>query len=200
MTFDRSDFARIQVSLATAIIMIAVGAGLAWLADQQLRSAVQAKASASSQLQQYEGKLKQVRAEENEIREKSALYSNLRARGIIGEEQRLDWVELIKSIKETRKLIDVQYEFAPQQALERAALPGFSFRSSAMKLQMKLLHEGDLLNFINDARRQAKAYVRVRSCTVTRIPRSGTAASETALLNADCQLDWITILPNKGAS
>jgi hypothetical protein len=200
MTFDRSDFARIQVSLATAIAMISVGVGLAWLADQQLRGAVQAKASASSQLQQYEGKLKQVRAEENEIREKSALYSNLRARGIIGEEQRLEWVELIKSIKETRKLIDVQYEFAPQQALERAALPRFSFRSSTMKLQIKLLHEGDLLNFINDARRQAKAYVRVRSCTVTRIPRSSAATGETALLNADCQLDWITILPNKGAS
>jgi hypothetical protein len=200
MTFDRSDFARIQVSLATAIAMIAVGLGLAWLADQQVRTAAQAKTVANSELQQFEGKLKQVRAEENEIREKSALYSNLRARGIIGEEQRLDWVELIKGIKETRKLIDVQYEFSPQQTLERAAMPGFSFRSSAMKLQMKLLHEGDLLNFINDVRRQAKAYVRVRSCTVTRTTRTGSSAGETALLNADCQLDWITILPNKGAS
>ena len=200
MTFDRSDFSRIQLSLAAAIAMIVAGAGLAWLADQQLRSATQAKASAGSQLQQYEGKLKQVRAEENEIREKSALYNRLRTRGIIGEEQRLDWVELIKGIKESRKLLDVQYEFAPQQALERSALPGFSFRSSSMKLQMKLLHEGDLLNFINDLRREAKAYVRVRNCTVTRTTRSGSPTGETALLNADCQLDWITILPNKGAS
>ena len=69
-----------------------------------------------------------------------------------------------------------------------------------MKLQMKLLHEGDLLNFINDVRREAKAYVRVRNCTVTRTTRSGSPTGETALLNADCQLDWITILPNKGAS
>lgn len=199
MTFDRSDFARIQLSLAAAIVMSVVGVAIAWLSNQQVRSATQARISASSQLTEYEGKLKLVRAEENEIKEKSALYSNLRARGIIGEEQRLDWVELIKDIKEHRKLLDVQYEFSPQKTLERAALPGFSFKSSTMKLQMKLLHEEDLLNFINDLRRHAKAYVRVHSCTVTRIARSAIPTGDAALLNADCMLDWITILPAKGA-
>jgi hypothetical protein len=200
MTFDRSDFSRIQISLAAAIAMIAAGVGISWLADQQVRSFAQTKISATSQLNEYEGKLKQVRAEEAEIKQKSALYSNLRARGIIGEEQRLDWVELIKEIKESRKLLDVQYEFSPQQALEASALSGFSFKSSPMKLQMKLLHEGDLLNFINDLRKQAKAYVRVRSCNVVRIQRAAAPAGDAALLLADCQLDWITILPAKGAS
>jgi hypothetical protein len=200
MTFDRSDFTRIQLSLAAAIVMIAAGAGIAKLSDQQLHSAMRIRASASSQLNEYEGKLRQVRAEENEIKEKSALYSNLRARGVIGEEQRLDWVELIKDVREHRKLLDVQYEFAPQKTIERAALPGFSFKSSTMRLQMKLLHEGDLINFINDLRRHAKAYVRVQSCNVTRVPRSSTPTGDAALLTADCQLDWITILPAKGAS
>lgn len=200
MTFDRSDFARIQISLAAAVAMIAAGLGISWLADQQVRSYTQTKIAATSQLNEYEGKLKQVRAEEAEIKQKSALYSNLRARGIIGEEQRLDWVELIKEIKESRKLLDVQYEFSPQQALELPALSGFSFKSSPMKLQMKLLHEGDLLNFIGDLRKHAKAYIRVRSCNVVRIQRAAVPAGDAAQLLADCQLDWITILPAKGAS
>jgi hypothetical protein len=200
MTFDRSDFSRIQLSLAAAIVMIAVGAGLVWLAENQIHAAKQAKANAASQLIGFQSKLRQASAEENEIKQKSALYSNLRARGIIGEEQRLDWVELIKEIKESRKLLDLQYEFAPQQSLERAALPGFSFKSSSMRMQMKLLHEGDLLNFINDLRKHARAYVRVRNCNVTRIPRAAAPAGDAALLNAECQLDWITILPAKGAS
>ena len=200
MTFDRSDFSRIQISLAAAVAMIAAGVGISWLADQQVRSFAQTKISAASQLNEYESKLKQVRSEEAEIKQKSALYSNLRARGIIGEEQRLDWVELIKEIKESRKLLDVQYEFSPQQALELTALSGFSFKSSPMKLQMKLLHEGDLLNFISDLRKQAKAYVRVRSCNVVRIQRAAAPSGDAALLLADCQFDWITILPNKGAS
>lgn len=200
MTFDRSDFSRIQLSLAAAIVMILVGAGLVWLAENQVHAAKLAKASAATQLSSFQGKLRQASAEENEIKQKSALYSNLRARGIIGEEQRLDWVELIKDIKESRKLLDLQYEFAPQQALERAVLPGFSFKSSSMKLQMKLLHEGDLLNLINDLRAKAKAYVRVRNCSVTRIPRSAAPAGDAALLSAECQLDWITILPARGGS
>lgn len=200
MTFDRSDFARIQISLAAAVAMIAAGLGISWLADQQVRSYTQTKIAATGQLNEYEGKLKQVRAEEAEIKQKSALYSNLRARGIIGDEQRLDWVELIKEIKESRKLLDVQYEFSPQQALELPALAGYSFKSSPMKLQMKLLHEGDLLNFIGDLRKHAKAYIRVRSCNVARIQRTAVPAGDAALLLADCQLDWITILPAKGAS
>lgn len=197
MTFTRGDFARIQASLAAALLMIAVGGSVAWLADRELRDATRMRADAERQRIEFDGKLKQVRDEENEIRQKAAQFSTMRARGIIGEEQRLDWVELIKEIKAARRLLDLQYEFSPQQPLDRAALPGYSFRSSTMKLQMKLLHEGDLLHFINDLRAQARAYVRVRSCTVSRIARGTSAPGEAALLDADCQLDWITLLPVK---
>lgn len=200
MKFERDDFARIQISLALAIVMIAGGAGVAWLADTRAKAATIEKAAASARRAEFERKLKQVREEENEIKTKAALFSNWRARGIIGEEQRLDWVELIRDIKAARKLIDVQYELSPQQPLGQLAQGGYSFQSSTMKLQMKLLHEGDLLNFINDLRSQAKAYVRVRSCNVVRMPRTAGGSAETALLQADCTLDWVTILPAQGKS
>lgn len=196
MTFDRGDFARIQISLLAAVLMIAAGAGLIWITDKQHQAAIREQATANAQLKEFEGKLRQVRAEENEIRQKAALFSNLQARGIIGEEQRLDWAELIKEIRDLRKLLDLQYEFAPQQALDKTGTDGYSFRSSTMRLQMKLLHEGDLLDFINDLRNHAKAHVRVRSCNVTRIPRNGAAAGEVAQLAADCELEWITIHPS----
>ena len=200
MTFDRSDFARIKISLLAAIVMLAAGAGLVWLSTKQLDSATGAKTEIGRKLAEFEGKLSQVRSEEREIKEKAAVFSKLRARGVIGEEQRLDWVELIKEVRDARKLLDVQYEFAPQQSLDKSNVSGYSFKGSAMRLQMKLLHEGDLLNFINDLRAKAKAYVRVRGCNVTRIPRAGHVEGDFALLNAECELEWITILPAKGAS
>lgn len=200
MTFDRKDFSRIWVSLLAAVLMLAAGVALAWLSSEQLQSARQSKSAAAGTLAEFDGKLKQVRAEEAEIKEKAALFERLRTRGVIGEEQRLDWVELIKDVRDTRRLLDVQYEFAPQQVIPGASLPSHSFRSSTMQLRMKLLHEGDLLNFINDVRDNARAYVRVRSCNVARIPRNAAASGETALLSADCELEWITILPTKGAS
>ena len=200
MTFDRADFSRIQASLAVALLTIAAGAVLSWFADRQHAAAIRNEAVARAQLNEFEGRLRQVRSEEDEIKQKAALFSNLRARGIIGEEQRLDWVELIKEIRDGRKLIDVQYEFSPQQSLEKGSAGGYAFKISAMRLQMKLLHENDLLNFINDLRSKAKAYVRVRSCNLTRIPRNTAVIGETALLGAECELEWITILPAKGST
>ncbi|MBI2308725.1 MAG: hypothetical protein HYU78_15660 [Rhodocyclales bacterium] len=198
MTFTRSDFARLRISLVAALAMIAAGGSIAWLAAGEVRDATRARADAERQRVEFEGRLKQVRDEESEIRQKAAQFAAMRARGFIGEERRLDWVESIKEIRETRKLLDLQYEFAPQLPLDRAAMAGYSFRGSAMKMQLKLLHEGDLLDFINDLRAHARAYVRVRSCTVSRIAR-GAIPGDAAQLDADCQLDWITIQPAKEA-
>ena len=39
---------------------------------------------------------------------------------------------------------------------------------SSVKITMQLLHEEDLLNFIDDLSRRAKPYLSVRSCDVTR--------------------------------
>ena len=77
-------------------------------------------------------------------------------------------MELIKDVRDTRRLLDVQYEFAPQQVISGASLPSHSFRSSTMQLRMKLLHEGDLLNFINDVRDKIAAAGRPAAAAVAR--------------------------------
>ena len=200
MKFLPGDLKKLQISLLVCLLMIVMGAALVFFANGATRSAQRERVTAQAQRNDYVGKLQRVSSEESEIKEKSALFQRLQKRGIIGEEQRLDWVELIKEIRDTRKLLDLQYEFSPQQSLEKGSAGGYAFKSSAMRLQMKLLHENDLLNFVNDLRSKAKAYVRVRSCNLTRIPRSTAASGETALLGADCELEWITILPAKGAT
>ncbi|RTL54986.1 MAG: hypothetical protein EKK46_07060 [Rhodocyclaceae bacterium] len=142
-------------------------------------------------------KLARAQDEEKELREKIAKHQAMESRGILDQEHRLDWVEKIRQIKESRKLIDVQYELAPQQAVDSALVPSagsaFEVMSSPMKLQMQLLHEEDLLNFLNDLRQQVKAYVRPRQCTLIRLPSVARETGTNAQLSADCQLDWITI-------
>ncbi len=195
MKFERGDFSRIQASLLIAVVMASTGGAVAWWSHERAVAAGRDLASATAKRQEFDQKLRQVRQEEDEIKAKAATYSNWSARGIIGEEQRLDWVEMIRDIKTTRKLLDVQYEFSPQQALGQPPGGGFTFQNSTMKLQMKLLHEGDLINFINDLRNNARAYVRVRACSVSRVTRSAAATGDAALLQADCTLDWTTIQP-----
>ena len=132
-----------------------------------------------------------MRSEETEIKQKSAVFSGLQARGVIGEEQRLEWVELLKTIRDRRRLLDLQYEIAPQRALDAAPGSAFTFYASTMKIQLKLLHEEDLTRLLDDLRQQARALIQVKSCTVSRLPRG--SADGTAQLLADCQIDWITL-------
>lgn len=198
MTFDGKDFARIQVSLFVALALALAGAGLVWLADRDLRQATRQRSDAKARFNEFERKLNQVRSEETEIRDKATLYGRLRERGVIGDEQRLEWVELLRDIRENRRLLDLQYEFAPQQTMEKGADGNYDFKSSLMRMQLPLLHENDLLDLIGDLRGRAKAYIRVRSCKVARIPRGAGSEAGVATLNADCEIEWITIQPAKG--
>jgi len=66
---------------------------------------------------------------------------------------------------------------------------------SRMKLEMLLLHENDLLDFLADLEAARKAYVSARQCQVTRIERAP-APGSTALqprLRAECQVDLVSV-------
>lgn len=197
MKLNPKDLRKIQFSLVFFILLSACGAWLVHLALEEQKLAKAQRGAAQAELDQALGRLRQVNQEEQEIKLKSALFSNLAARGILGEEQRLDWVELLRDIEERRRLLDMEYEFAPQQALG-SNNGQWGFYASTMKVQLQLLHEEDLLNFLADLRNYAKALVQVRNCNVSRIPRAGgTPGSVTANLQAQCTLDWITIRGSK---
>lgn len=218
MKFGATDFRKIQLSLLAALLMCGLGAAAILLSLARTKTAEAAKMSASKERNELEGKLKQVRNEENEIKQKSSQFSQLQARGVIGEERRLDWVELLKDIRNKRHLLDLQYEISPQRALDTSS-GGFTFYASAMKLQVKLLHEEDLTRLLDDLRTQAKALIQVKRCDVTRLPRgnddagagNGLASAKGtspqgdllrgtfgAQLQADCLIDWVTLRETAG--
>lgn len=202
-TFSKDDFKRIALSLAGAVIMIAAGAGAVFASMQLLQSEKKDNAAAQARRADIQSRLARARDEEIEIKKKIARFNELANRGIFGQEQRLDWIETIRRVKNERKLFDIQYEIAPQQTIDPAILPGsspnFDFFSSPMQMKMKLLHEEDLLNFIGDLRATAPAYLRVRRCDLERMPK--TASEIRGLqpqLAADCTIEWITLRERKG--
>jgi hypothetical protein len=193
MKLDAKDLPKLQISLVAAVLMIALGTATVHFSLKTSKTTKIELATAQSERNDFDGKLKRVRNEENEIKEKSATFSRLQARGVIGEEQRLEWVELLKEIREKRRLIDLEYEILPQRSLDATPGNGFAFFASPMKVQLKLLHEEDLTRFIDDLRQQAKALVQVKSCQVSRLPRSSGEIGMPAQLVADCQIDLLTL-------
>lgn len=191
MKFGPRDFAKLRNSLLLLALMSALGIAAAIYSRTMTTDAQGLFAREQSRRQEIDGKLQRVRSEENEIRQKAELFSQLQARGVIGEESRLDWVELLRSIRERHGLIEVHYEFSPRRALDKAPAGALGLYASTMKLNVRLLHEEDLIRLLDDLRRNARALIQVRRCDVTRLPRTDNALRGN--LQAECVIDWITL-------
>lgn len=135
-------------------------------------------------------------AEKQEIRAYEPQFLALRQRGLIGEENRLAWIDAIRRSQEQRKLLPISYDISAQQALQ-VPLPmvmgQYHLRGSRMRLRMDLLHEMDLLNLFDDLRQAG--YFAVQDCTLKRHGAAGAGAGsgETPTLGAECELLWLTI-------
>ena len=62
---------------------------------------------------------------------------------------------------------------------------------SRVKIEMMLLHEEDLLGFLDDLQAAGKAHMSVKRCTVARIERGGAALQPR--LRAECLIDLVSI-------
>jgi len=186
----------LYLPLALAVILVGIGIAAVIATKQYLdQTRIQHKV-ALAERQAIQNKLSRATEEEREIREKLVDYRKLLARGVIGDERRLDWVETIGQIKNDHKLSEIKYQIEPQRTLE---LPGITptseveFRVSALKVDMQLLHEGDLFVFLDGLRSKLRAHVLVRSCSIQRLDRSGQDRGIAPRLRADCVIDLVTI-------
>ncbi|TRZ68528.1 MAG: hypothetical protein D4S02_03630 [Rhodocyclaceae bacterium] len=180
---------RIRWNLLLFFSTALIGAGMLYYSRILLLDAQKIHKQAVTKRAEVQGKLANARNEEQELLEKFSRYEGIVTRGYIGSERRLDWIEQIRKIKNTRKLLDVVYELEPQTVLDGTNASGFDFMVSKMRLQMQLLHEEDLLNFLSDLRDGMRAYTSVKSCNVMRQTRPGSSIQ----LAADCSIDWVTL-------
>ncbi|MEO8409715.1 MAG: hypothetical protein ABI478_04025, partial [Propionivibrio sp.] len=197
MKLTTADFAKLQYSLLAALLMLAIGAAAAYFAFAATTTATRQRQAVQAERDDAERKLQRVRLEESDIREKSLVFNQLQARGVIGEERRLEWVELLKAIAQQRQLLEVQYEIAPQRPLDALQGGNYAFFASAMHVQLKLLHGEDLTRLLGDLRAQANALILVRRCGVSRLPGGVSEADAISgvqpTLQADCVIDWVTL-------
>lgn len=199
MNFTAAEFRKLVIPIAIAIFLTGAGAALIWYSNQQLVASNKIFTDVKRDRTQARERLARISEEEREVKERIEVYRRLRELHIIGKERRLDWADAIQRIRVQREMLDVRYRIEPQKVMVSIpAKPGkVDFNVSAMRLELALLHEGDLLTFLDDLRDAGNAYVSVRRCVIT---RSGAAASVTATptltprLRAECQIDLITVM------
>jgi hypothetical protein len=198
MNIARDDLRRLRMPLAAAIVLLALGAACLIASGYFLDAAKAAQGATRLSRVAAQERVSRVSEEEREIRDDLVYYEQMRRHGVVGEQSRLDWIESIARIKNERKLFEIKYNFEPQKPADYPGLVatgGAEFVVSRLKLDMLLLHEGDLLNFLTDLQANIMAHVSVRNCTVARIER-GTIPSATSLqprLRAECQVDLVSL-------
>lgn len=147
-----------------------------------------------SQQEEVKGRYTQAETEKVEIRDFQPKFIQLRERGFVGDEKRLEWIETIKQIHESRKLLPLTYEISAQLPfqIDPSVMPAdMELRGSKIKLHMDLLHEMDLFNFMEDLKR--KATYTTQSCTIVRAKQVQLEDALSPALTADCTLYWLSI-------
>lgn len=126
-------------------------------------------------------------------------YGALLDQQIIGDDKRLDWIEALEKIRQQSPVNDFRYNIEPQQPYTpQPALDSgnFDVRYSAMKLQLDLLHEGQLIDFFAALRHHINGWYQLESCS---LQRKNTDSNQTlnldasAHLSAECSGGWITL-------
>ena len=196
MNFTAAELRKLGPALAILLALLAVGAVLIVWIQQEQRAAEQQLAAARGERAQAREKLTRIAEEEKEVNDKLAVYRRLKELHILGEEQRLEWADAMTRIRTSRELLDLRYIVERQRVLVSA--PGkpanVDINASTMKVDIALLHEGDLLAFLRDLRDSGNAFYAVKRCLIS---RTGTAATGTSIvprLRAECDIDLITIL------
>lgn len=141
----------------------------------------------------------------SEARRDSALYQQYlesyiayNNKGIIGQEQRLDWIEKLQDISRNLKLASLKYEISPQKPVD---VPGMNLRgnivinASDMQLSAGLVHEGDSIRLFRALRASANGFFSLQECEmVSRITDHHLLyRPNVANVNLDCKLNWYTI-------
>jgi hypothetical protein len=187
----------LKAPLAALIAVVAIGASLLYYIDFTLTSSKRALAQQQSQLRDARARLQKSRADNEIIARYLNDYQYLQRLGFIGDEQRLNWLDALRFTNQQTRSFGVDYQIGTQQPYPYAGEldPGqLTLHQSAMKLNLRLLHEGDLIRFLGTLAQQGVGVFSVDQCTMQRVEFGGSARNQPNV-RADCDLIWITLRP-----
>ena len=195
MKFSTKDLPHIRGLLIMLALALILGAVLIYVSDGVLTKAQQSKIIADREWSEAHRKLERTKSEKEDLQGYYHQYQNLVEQNVIGIERRLDWIETIEKIRNQLNIFSVKYKLEPQETLNlenNSTSNSFDLHRSNMTLDFSLLHEGQLLNFFDALREEAKGMYLLESCTLTRndLVRQLRFVPN---LQAECTLGWITL-------
>lgn len=196
MTRDELDWSVIKFPTIIFIVVLLVSVALiygSWTFKEDMFSEYKKnKAMFTAISQQY------LAVDENEkiIRQYYPEFIALYKKGFVGREHRLNWIETLRAASERIKLPGLTYDISPQEEYSpefSTNMGRFALYSSTMKLNISMLHEGDLSRLIEDINEHVEGIFTITKCRFIRTSKKLIEKRDAKNIIADCELQWINI-------
>ena len=198
--FSKDGFKRLRFAWLILVVSIVAAAASAWGSLLYLQKEKRDGIASTRQLAEAQARVDAAKREREDLKDSAVLFQNLVDRGILREESRLDFFERLEKLKVKHRIMDLEFEIAPQRALP---LPGgrvfnaVEVLGSRVKIRVQALHEGDALAFLEDLARPPKGFNPISRCALRRI-ESGASSTPMARIEAECALEWISLKDKRG--
>jgi hypothetical protein len=192
MIFSKADLPEIKWSLGAFVLSLAIASTLISLGEKYLSQARNDRQAAQKQLADARAQLSSTESDQENMAAYALEFNSLVARKVIGNEQRLDWMEGLERLRQQGVVLDLKYTISPQQNYKPEPpvdTGNFQLNRSAMSMQVDLLHEEQLLHLLTDMRSQVSGWFMLDGCTLSRTA----AVDELAPLKAECTGGWFTM-------
>lgn len=196
MKKDEFDWTIMKWSVINVLVCLLVSSSLAvgsyYFREKMEAINLQKKRSFQSISQRYLA----IDEEEKLIRQYFPEFVGFDSAGIIGREHRLNWIEILRQISEEIQLPALSYEISSREEFTPeypVSLGVFRLFSSSMRLDLGLLHEGDLLQLLKGLDERAEGTYTVSECEISRKGKEITRGKGDTNINAKCLLNWFTI-------
>jgi hypothetical protein len=178
--------------LLLLVAMLFSAAGIFWSSkqDSEARTAMQQQQTA---LNAARARQQQGQTEARLIAQHLDAYQALIARGFIGEENRLAWIEAVQLANRDARLYGLSYTLSPRAAAPAALASGLLLNQTRMVVKMPLLVETDLPRFVDALYARAPGVFRVDRCRLSRLSDAPPQPINQPEIDAECELLWFTV-------
>lgn len=197
MKLDPQDWRKLQTPLIVLGAVVIVVALLIGFAESYRVSQEQALQTQQNLLNAARQRYQSSGMEKDTITEYLPQYQALINKGFVGEERRIEWVDELRAQHKMHKLFGIKYSISQQEDYKptfASSLGGFIMHRSVMKLDLDMLHEGDILQLTESLSANEATPFMLRDCEVTRLNGGGQLSKQLiANLHAACEIDWLTL-------
>ncbi|MBI3432755.1 MAG: hypothetical protein HY018_11155 [Hydrogenophilales bacterium] len=187
---------KLPLLLLLAALLLAAG-GLLW-GQREAKEAGTALQRQQTALNQARQQLDRSRQQQQLIATHLGDYRTLVARGFVGAEDRLAWIEAVQLANRDAGLYGLNYRLMPRTPSPSALAQNLPLGQTRMVLTLPLLVETDLTRFLDALKTRAPGVVRIQGCRLSRPDNAPFEAANRPHLQAECDLLWFTVATATG--